>query len=109
MLKVKQTTIKRMQQLINSKNQKRGFSALLSFRNFSHVAEQVQHTVRKMSSASKVADLIHKREFTVQYSMQIWRERVKERKLALPLILALREISKKYLKKVFNSMKVQKL
>jgi hypothetical protein len=41
--------------------------------------------------------------------MQIWREIVKERKLALPLILALREISKKHLKKVFNSMKVKKL
>jgi uncharacterized pyridoxal phosphate-containing UPF0001 family protein len=44
--------------MVEVKNMKRGFTSLLSLRNFAHVAEQVQNTVRKMSSASKIVDLL---------------------------------------------------
>lgn len=48
-----------------------------------------------MSSASKVAELIQARELTARFTFNVWRERVRERKMALPLVFVIREIAKK--------------
>lgn len=62
-----------------------------------------------MSSASKLSELIQARELTASFSFKVWKERVRERKLALPLIYIMREIAKKQVKNAFYALKPQKV